>query len=41
LRIYLQKEIPWYPFDRRLDGPQNRSGRGDEKNSKPSPGIEP
>jgi len=33
---------PWYPLDRRLGGPQNRSGRGGgEKNSQPPPGIEP
>jgi hypothetical protein len=32
---------PWYPLDRRLDRPQNRSGRGgEEKNSLPLPGIE-
>jgi hypothetical protein len=30
-----------YPLDRRLGGPQSRSGRGgEEKNSQPSPGIE-
>jgi hypothetical protein len=33
---------PWYPLDRRLGGPQSRSGRGgEEKNSQPLPGIEP
>jgi hypothetical protein len=27
---------PWHPLDRRLGGPQNRSGRGgEEKNSQP------
>jgi hypothetical protein len=31
----LQGKSPWYPLDRRLGGPQSRSGRGDEKNSKP------
>jgi hypothetical protein len=32
----------WYPLDRRLGGPQSRSGRGgEEKNSQPPPGIEP
>jgi hypothetical protein len=32
---------PWYPLDRRLDGPPIRSGRGgEEKNSQPPPGIE-
>jgi hypothetical protein len=31
----------WYPLDRRLDGPQSRSGRGGEgKYSEPLPGIE-
>jgi hypothetical protein len=30
------------PLDRRLGGPQRRSGRGgEEKNSQPTPGIEP
>jgi hypothetical protein len=24
-------ENPWYPSDRKLDGPQRRSGRGDEE----------
>jgi hypothetical protein len=33
---------PWYPLDRKLGGPQSRSGRGgEEKNSQPPPGIEP
>jgi hypothetical protein len=33
---------PWYPLDRRLSGPQNRSGHsGEEINSQPPPGIEP
>jgi hypothetical protein len=33
---------PWYPLDRRLGGPQSRSGRGgEEKNSQPLPGFEP
>jgi len=32
----------WYALDRRLGGPQSRSGRGgEEKNSQPPPGIEP
>jgi hypothetical protein len=31
-----------YPLDRRLGGPQIRSGHGgEEKNSQPPPGIEP
>jgi hypothetical protein len=37
-----QGKGPWYPLDRRLGGPQSRSGRGgEEKNSQPQPGIEP
>jgi hypothetical protein len=33
---------PWYPLDRRLGGPQSRSGRGgEEKNFQPLPGLEP
>jgi hypothetical protein len=33
---------PLYPLDRRLGGTQSRSGRsGEEKNSQPSPRIEP
>jgi hypothetical protein len=36
-----QGKNPWYPLDRRLGGPQSRSGRGGlEKNSQPPPGIE-
>jgi hypothetical protein len=32
----------WYPLDRKLGGPQNRSGRGgEEKNSQPLLGLEP
>jgi hypothetical protein len=32
----------WYPLDRRLGGPQSRSGRGgEEKNSHLPPAIEP
>jgi hypothetical protein len=35
-------KYPWYPLDRRLGGSQSRSGRGgEEKNSRPPPGIEP
>jgi len=37
-----QVKSPWYPLDRRLVGPQSRSGRGGEnKNSQPLPGFEP
>jgi hypothetical protein len=33
---------PWFLLDRRLGGPQSRSGGGgEEKNFQPSPGIEP
>jgi hypothetical protein len=36
------KASPQYPLDRRLGGPQSRSGRGgEEKTSQPQPGIEP
>jgi hypothetical protein len=36
------KAPSWYPLDRKLGGPQNRSGRGgEEKNSQPPPEIEP
>jgi hypothetical protein len=32
--LYPQGKSPWYPLDRRLSGPQNRSGRGgEEKNA--------
>jgi hypothetical protein len=37
--LYPQGNSPWYPLDRRLGGPQNRSGRGgEEKNSQPPAG---
>jgi hypothetical protein len=40
--LYPQGKSPRYPLDRRLGGPQSRSGRsGEEKNSKPLPGLEP
>jgi hypothetical protein len=33
LPLYPQGKSPWYPLDRRLGGPQSRSGRGGlEKN---------
>jgi hypothetical protein len=36
-----QGKSPWYPLDRKLGGPQNRSGqRGVEKNSQPLSGLE-
>jgi hypothetical protein len=40
--LHTQGKSPWYPLDRRLGGPQSRSGRdGEEKNSQPPPEIEP
>jgi hypothetical protein len=37
-----KERAPWYPLDRRLGGPQSRSGHsGEEKNSQPPLGIEP
>jgi hypothetical protein len=40
--LYPQGKSPWYPLDRRLGGPQSRSGcGGGEKNSQLPPGIEP
>jgi hypothetical protein len=39
--LYPQGKSPWYPLDRRLGGPQSRSGHGgEEKNSQPPSGIE-
>jgi hypothetical protein len=38
----LPGKSPCYPLDRRLSGPQTRSGRGsEEKNSQSPPGIDP
>jgi hypothetical protein len=40
--LYLQENCPWYPLNRRLGGPQSRSGRGgEEKNFQPLTGLEP
>jgi hypothetical protein len=39
--VYRQGKSFWYTLDRRLGGPQNRSGRGEQKNSQPLPGLEP
>jgi hypothetical protein len=37
-----QGKSPLSSLDRKLGGPQSRSGRGgEEKNSQPPPGIEP
>jgi hypothetical protein len=42
LQLYLQGKSPRYTLDRRLSGPQSRSGDGvEEKNSQPTPGFEP
>jgi len=39
--LYLQGKSPQYQLDRRLDGPQLRSGcGGEEKNSQTLPGLE-
>jgi len=39
--LYPLGKSPWYPLNRRLGGPQSRSGRGgEEKNSQPPPAIE-
>jgi hypothetical protein len=39
---YFQGRSLWYPLDRRLGGPQSRSGRGgEEKNSQVRPRLEP
>jgi hypothetical protein len=41
-QLYSQRKSPWYPLDRRLGGPQNRSGRGGEKkNFQILPRLEP
>jgi hypothetical protein len=40
--LYPHEKSPWYPLDRRLGGPQSRSGHGaEEKNFQPLPGLEP
>jgi hypothetical protein len=40
--LYWQGKSLWHPLNRRLGGPQSRSGRcGEKKNSQPPPGIEP
>jgi len=39
--LYPQGKSPWYPLDRRLGGPQCRSGSGgEEKKFQSTPGIE-
>jgi hypothetical protein len=40
--LYLGETVPRYPLDKRLGGPQSRSGRcGAEKNIFPVPGMKP
>jgi hypothetical protein len=40
--LYSQGKGPWYLLDKRLAGPQSRSGHGgEEKNFQPMPGFEP
>jgi hypothetical protein len=40
--FYPQGKSHWYPLDRRLGGPESRSGRGGEEiNSHPLSGLEP
>jgi hypothetical protein len=39
---FLKEKSSWYPLDKRLGGPQSRSGRGgEEKNSQPLPESNP
>jgi hypothetical protein len=40
LPLYPEGKSPWYLFDRKVGGLQSRSGRGDERNSQPFPGLE-
>jgi hypothetical protein len=35
--LYPHEKSPWYPLDRRLGGPQSRSGRGNEEKKIPAP----
>jgi hypothetical protein len=35
--LYPQRNCTWYPLDRRLGGPQSRSGRGGEEKKIPAP----
>jgi hypothetical protein len=40
--LYTQGKNPLYSLDRRLGGPQSRSGHdGEQKNSQPLPGLQP
>jgi len=37
--VFLPGKDPRHPFDRRLGGPESRSGRGEEIDFQPPPGI--
>jgi len=39
--LYPRRRSPWYPFNRRLGGPQSLSGHGGGEKSLPLPRIEP
>jgi hypothetical protein len=39
--LYPQGKSSWYPLDRRLGGPQSRSGRGEELHIHLLSGLEP
>jgi hypothetical protein len=42
VQLHPQGRSPWYPLDRRLSGPQSRSGRGgEEKKSQPGVYLKP
>jgi hypothetical protein len=34
--LYPQRKSPWYPLDKRLGGPQSRSGRGGKRSKTPA-----
>jgi len=39
---YTHGKSPWYPLERRMGGPESRSGQGgQEKNFQPLPVLEP
>jgi hypothetical protein len=41
-QLHPKGRSPWYPLDRRVGGPQSRSGLGGEEiKSQPLPGLEP
>jgi hypothetical protein len=39
--LLTRKKPPWYPFDRRIGGPQTRYGDYGEEKNLALPGIEP